>query len=162
MENSTPLAGFEPRSLDYIPSCIGSLRVSDRHSMYLKYVSMHQPPPSPPPPKKKKKKTLPKWQQIWIEDVWWRPFWILRFKKNSVIYSLAYSRNGFSTRNPVKTTKGSAFLKKSIEVFLSMTLVNFLSWLNICSRATEVFFIATDGSLLVTCNWLILAELIDR
>ena len=77
--------------------------------MYLKYVSMHQPPPlpPPPPPKKKKKKKKPsqndnKYELKMSDDVHFE-FYDLR--KNSVIYSLAYSRNGFSTRNPVKTTK---------------------------------------------------------
>ena len=56
-------------------------------------------------------------KKIWIEYVRWRPFEFYDLWENGVIYSLAYGRNGFSTKFSYRNNK-CIFPQKCLQVFI--------------------------------------------
>ena len=120
--NILPWWGSIPRSLDQIPSSI-TRHVSDNQSkasqIYF-YISGFPNKEIAYENDKKYELNMSDDGHFEFYDVW----------ENGVIYSLAYGRNGFSTKFSYRNNKWSIFPKKMPTCLYQELYFNFLSWLN--------------------------------
>ena len=116
-----PWWGSNPRSFDYIPSSI-TRHVSDHQSKACQiyfYISGS--------PNKEIVYENDKTFELNMSDD--GHFEFCDLWENSVIYSLAYGRNGFSTKFSYRSNKWSIFPKKMPTGLYLELYFNFLSWL---------------------------------
>ena len=108
-----PWWGSKPRYLDYIPSSINSCHVSD-HQRNASHIYLYIYQGSRP---RNCKWIWQKYELRMSDDGhfefhdWW---------ENSVTYSLAYDRSGFSTKKSYRTNKWSTFPQKCLQVFIKV------------------------------------------
>ena len=134
-----PWWGSNPRSLDYIPSSINSCHVSDNRSNASHiYFYISEAPDQEILYENDKKYELKMSDDGHFEfyNLW----------ENGVIYSLAYGRNGFSTKNSYRTNKWSTFPKNAYRS-LSRAIFQFLSWLWGNSTSCQL------SSAFASCHW---------
>ena len=106
-----PWWGLNPRSLDYIPSSINSCHVSDHQSIASHiYFYISEAPDQKIVHENDKNYELKMSDDGHFE---FRYLW-----ENSATYSLAYGRNGFSTKNSYRTNRWSTFPQKCLQVFI--------------------------------------------